>query len=122
MNGLDDTNYLLYSNSGTVVGITGLNHVAIGDVDTGGLTLPSDFNDLSSLESVVLGDGVGEKDLGQLTDLDSVPLQQLLEVVLRHQLVLRHQFVLGDVDDELLELEELEVDLVLGVQIGNELG
>ena len=82
---------------------------SVGDVAASCLRRSNDLHDLALSYPKVACDLILTLDLGQLTFLGTVALQQFSLLVVRQNLVLRHEFVVRDVDQQLLLHEHLKV-------------
>ena len=79
---------------------------SVCDIATGCFRGTHDLHDLAPLNSVVAGYGVLHLDLGQLSVLDSILLEQLMLLLVCENLMLGDKFVLSDVHKQLTLIEE----------------
>ena len=82
---------------------------SVGDIATSSFRCTHNLHDLASLHTIVASNGVLHLDLGELSVLDSVLLEQLVLFLISEQEMLRHKLVLSDVDKQLTLIEEFNL-------------
>lgn len=84
-----------------------LNDPAVTGIATRSLRLADDLNDLTTAQTKIAGDRVGDLYAGKLGLLQTIALEKLGLLLGAKQNVLGDQLVAGDVDEQILFLEVL---------------